>query len=186
MEALLPDEDCLYAIEPAGGTLVILPDIHLSPHLDIRPGWCPNYLLVTQGAVGGAETEDESTGMLTRVSMSILGNAFDVTQVDVTTVTLSRFEPVLFDGSGLVRPVHAALHDPATPFLGDPCGCHTLQGDGLLDLTVKFDRLEMIEELELDDVPHDTDVRLRVAGRIGTGLGFRASDCIRVIHYTDF
>lgn len=194
LEASLPDEDCLYGIEPAGGTMVIIRDLFRAPHLDIRPGHCPNYLLVT---TDGVETEDdgegdESSSMLTRVPMSILGNGFDVTQVDVTTVTLTRFESLmpgsrpLVDGSGIVRPVHSHLHDHGTPFPGDLCDCHTLTGDGLLDLTVKFERLEMIEELDLDEVPHDTNVRLRVAGRIAVGLGFRISDCIRVIHTTDF
>jgi hypothetical protein len=179
LEAQLPEEDCLYAIEPAGGTLVIIRELFRVPHLDIKPGSCPNPVNVSNG---GSETDDGDGAWLARVPISILGNGFDVTQTDVTTVTLSRFEP-LMSGSGLVRPVQATFADTGTPFLGSVCDCHTLQGDGFLDLDLKFDRTEMVEELDLDLEPDDATVRLRVAGRIAAGVGFRITDCIRIINH---
>jgi hypothetical protein len=69
--------------------------------------------------------------------VAILGTEdFDVTTIDVATITLEG-----------VGPIRSNLEDVATPFDGDLCDCHTLGADGFTDLTLKFDTQEIVAAL---------------------------------------
>ncbi len=61
-----------------------------------------------------------------------------------------------------------------------PCDCHTLTGDGVLDLSMKFDVQELVSALELDSVTKRTFVELCVIGRLNDGTPFEAWDCVRI------
>src|SRR5690349_12661040 len=75
-------------------------------HLDIKPGSCPNPINVRHFA---AEELMEINGVMTAVvPVSILGNKFDVSQVDVGTVSLGRHNNL--DG-GFVQPIQINFSD---------------------------------------------------------------------------
>ena len=138
------------------------------PTLDVRPGACPNRVV------------GHSRGMLT---IALAGTAdFAVTQVDVTTLVLSRADGV----GGTVQPnisppgPHIVFEDVATPFTGEPCGCHSLAHDGIVDLVMKFRIPVLVGEFELDQVEADASVELLLQGALLDGTSFRATDCIQV------
>ena len=73
------------------------------------------------------------------------------------------------------------LDDVATPFDGEPCDCHELGGDGLIDLVMHFSSPELVDTLELNDLPADTQVPLTVSGELVDGSPFTATDCLRLV-----
>lgn len=133
-------------------------------YVDIKPGSCPNPL------------NPKSRGVL---PVAILGtDAFDVETVDPTTIRLIR-EGV----AGEVAPLRWSYEDVATPFMGDLCDCHDLDGDGYLDLTLKFDTQETVDELELGSVLGQM-IQLTLTGNLTEdygGMPIRGADCIWVL-----
>jgi hypothetical protein len=73
------------------------------------------------------------------------------------------------------------VEDLATAFDGEPCDCHELEGDGIDDLSMKFDTEVVVSELQLDDLPGRTDVELVVSGELSDGTRFSATDCVRLV-----
>jgi hypothetical protein len=109
--------------------------------------------------------------------------SFDVSQVDLATVQLSRADGV----GGSVAPhegppgPHTVVEDVATPFDGDLCDCHEETGDGLADLSMKFLTELVTSELLLDDLPAGALVELTLTGTTLDGTEFHANDCIRLV-----
>jgi streptogramin lyase len=137
--------------------------------VDIKPGSCPNSF------------NRNSNGVL---PVALVGcDCFDVTQVDVSSVLLSRADNI----GGSVSPhegppgPHSVFEDVATPFGGQPCDCHELTGDGIVDLSMKFKTQEVVEALELDDLPAGALVELLVTGVQLDGTPFTGRDCIRLV-----
>lgn len=95
--------------------------------VDIKPTSCPNPL---------------NTGSRGVLPAALLGTSdFDVLTIDPTTVTLEGVSALRF-----------SYEDVATPYgegdcLLDCLDCHREAADGELDLTVKFDRQEIVEAL---------------------------------------
>jgi hypothetical protein len=96
--------------------------------LDIKPGSCPNPLNVNKKGV---------------LSAAIVGTVdFDVTHIDVSSVTLAG-----------VSPIHHSIRDVTTPYYF-PGGerietdCSEDGPDGFADLTLKFDAQEVVQALE--------------------------------------
>ena len=137
--------------------------------LDIKPGSCPNSF------------NRNSHGML---PAAILGNDdFDAAQIDISSISLSRSDGIggsIAPNEGPPGP-HSVLDDVATPFDGEPCDCHELGGDGLTDLVMHFSSPELVETLELNDLPADAQVLLTVSGELIDGSPFTATDCIRLV-----
>ena len=136
---------------------------------DIKPGACPNSF------------NRNSHGVLT---VALVGtDSFDPIEVDLSTVELSRADGV----GGSVAPnegppgPHSEFEDMATPFDGQLCGCHEVEGDGITDLSVKFRSDDLVAALELDDLPAGDLVELVVSGMLLDGTEFSASDCIRLV-----
>ena len=101
---------------------------------DIRPGSCPNPF------------RPGSRGVL---PVGLLGtDAFDVTSVELPTVELSRADCVDGTATPLEGPrgPHSVLDDVGTPFDGEFCACHELEGNGILDSSLKFDSEEVASE----------------------------------------
>jgi parallel beta-helix repeat protein len=143
--------------------------VGLVAHLDIKPGSCPNPL------------NRRSHGVL---PVAVVGTAdFDVTQIDVDTLVLRRADGVGGSVTPLMGPPRPGIHveDVATPFEGEPCECHELGGDGIDDLSMKFDTEAIVTELELNDLPGGATVELVVSGALSDGTPFTASDCIRLV-----
>jgi hypothetical protein len=136
--------------------------LRLDLELDIKPESCPNaYNLRGRGVF----------------PVSLLGTVdLDVTQIDPATVRISRQDCV----GGAVAPLRWSLEDNATPYTGDPCGCHTLGGDGYVDLALKFKHAEVTTVLELDSFAAGTEVPLVVSGTLMDGCEFIATDCILI------
>ena len=130
--------------------------------VDIKPGSCPNPInLNSKGAL----------------PVAFLGtDHIDAAIIDPATLELKR------EGEEFgVAPLRWAYEDVATPFRAGetPCECHDFNGDGYLDLTLKFDIQEVISCL--GDV-HDGDkVRLVLAGKLKEEYGgtpVRGQDCV--------
>jgi formylglycine-generating enzyme required for sulfatase activity len=137
--------------------------------IDIKPGSCPN------------SWNRESNGVL---PVAVLGTEdFDVTQIDLSSVTISRA-----DGAGSsVGPnegppgPHSVFEDVGTPFEGEVCDCHEAEGDGILDLSMKFKTQDVADLLLVDD-PNGALVPLVVSGTLLDGTEFTTrSDCVRLV-----
>ncbi len=134
------------------------------PYLDIKPGSCPNPINVNSGGV---------------LPVALVGSVgFDVRDVDPSTLVLRRSDGV----GGSAVPVRIRLEDVATPFDGEGCDCHTLTGDGITDLSLKFSKQQVVQMLALDGEPHFSYVELELAGQLQDGTDFAARDCVRVIN----
>jgi hypothetical protein len=122
--------------------------------IDIKPGSCPNPLNVN------------SKGVL---PVAILGTEdFDVSDIDVATVSLAGVVPIRFD-----------YEDIATPFEGELCDCHDDGPDGYLDLTLKFETQEIVAAL--GDVEDGEELPLTLLVTLIDGTELEGSDCIRII-----
>ena len=130
--------------------------------IDVKPGSCPNPLNL------------KSKGVL---PVAVLGTAeFDVTTIDPGTILLTR------EGCEGVAAIRWSYEDVATPFTGELCDCNDLNGDGYIDLTLKFDTQELVSNLELDKVAGET-IPLTVTGNLNAengGTPIEGKDCIRV------
>ena len=139
------------------------------PALDIKPGSCPNSF------------NRNSNGVL---PVGLLGtDEFDVADVDLSTVVISRADGVGGTASPNEGPPgpHSVFQDVGTPFDGELCDCHEMEGDGIDDLSMKFRSQELVEALELNDLPHGALVELCVSGTLLDGAEFQACDCIRLV-----
>ena len=137
--------------------------------LDIKPGSCPNsFNSLSKG----------------RLPVALVGTAeFDIMEVDLLSVTISRADGIggsVVPNEGPPGP-HSTYEDVATPFEGELCDCHELEGDGYLDLAMKFNSSELTEALMLENFEHDALVELVVSGTLLDGTEFAASDCIRIV-----
>lgn len=145
-----------------------IPD-ECEPSLDIKPGSCPNPL------------NRKSHGMM---PAAILGtDFFDASQIDVSSVTLSRLDGIgesVSPNEGPPGP-HSVLEDVGTPFSGELCDCHELQGDGVVDLSMHFSTQEVVEMLELNDLSPGSFVELTISGILLDKTPFTANDCIRLV-----
>ena len=131
--------------------------------IDIKPGSCPNPI------------NTNSKGVL---PVAVLGTEdFDVTDIDPTTIQLFREG---FDG---VSPLRGDYEDVATPFVGELCNCHDLDGDGYIDLTLKFNTQELVETLGLG-VEVGNTITLILNGNLKEEFGGRqilGIDCVIIL-----
>ena len=142
------------------------PDVptEVQVYVDIKPSSCPNPLNLKSGGV---------------MPVAVLGTEdFDVTAIDVSTIQLNREG---FEEAGVV-PIRWCYEDVATPYEGtEECGCHDLNGDGYMDLTLKFDKKELIDTLRLSDKVGDT-IPLTVTGVLNEdGTAIEGEDCVWVL-----
>ena len=132
--------------------------------VDIKPGSCPNPLNL------------KSKGVL---PVAVLGTEdFDVTKIDPLTILLSR--EGVEEG---VAPIRSDYEDVATPFEGELCDCHNLNGDGYLDLTLKFETQLLVETLGLGEVAGET-IPLTLTGNLREtedGTPIEGKDCVLIL-----
>jgi probable HAF family extracellular repeat protein len=116
--------------------------------VDILPGSCVNPFNVSAKGV---------------LPVAILGTgAFDVTQVDVATVTLQG-----------VSPLRSALED-----VGAVLDCSGSVGDGFIDLTLKFDRQAVVAAL--GSVEEGDLVTVPISGKLRDGTVLEGQDVIAI------
>jgi len=131
-------------------------------YVDIKPSSCPNPL------------NKNSKGL---IPVAILGTEdFDVTTIDPETIRLTL-------GEEGVAPLRWNLEDVATPFEGELCDCHDLNGDGYLDLTLKFKTQEVVETLELCEFS-DMTIPFTITGNLmeeAGGTAFIGQDCMWIL-----
>ncbi len=148
------DPDCagLGQYDPDCGSLFV----------DIKPGSCPNPINVKDKGV---------------LPVAILGTpGFDVARsIDPKTIRLTR-EGI----EEMVPPLRWAYEDVSTPYQAGDCGCPTSQGDGIADLTLKFDSEKLVKVLRLADVKGET-VQLIVTGNLYDGTPVRGRDCVKIL-----
>ena len=154
-----------YFYEIGGGKLIV----EIPVYTDIKPGSCPNPLNL------------KSKGVL---PVAVLGTEdFDVTTIDPVSIVLTREG---YEDFG-VSPLRWSLEDVATPFDGELCECHDLDGDGYLDLTLKFDTQALVETLNLAEAAGET-IPLILTGNLKEeegGTPIRGSDCIKILETGD-
>jgi hypothetical protein len=140
------------------------PPSEIPVYVDIKPGSCPNPL------------NKKSKGVL---PVAVLGTEdFDVTTIDPDTILLSR-EGV----KGGVASIRWSYEDVATPFTGELCDCHDLEGDDILDLTLKFDTQALVEKLDLCPLDGQT-ISLTITGNLkeeNGGTPIEGEDCVWVL-----
>ena len=102
---------------------------------------------------------------------------FDITQVDSSTVMLSRADGV---GEAISPQGNPRFKDVATPFEGKLCDCHTAGKDGILDLRAKFKTADMEAAFGFDAEPTGTVIELTLTGALLDGTPFQANDCITI------
>ena len=138
--------------------------------LDIRPGACPNKYTVSGHGV---------------LPIALVGSVgFDPAMIDLATIRLSRADGVgstVAPHEGPPGP-HSVFNDVASPFAGDACDCHALEGDGITDLSMKFKGERLLAGLALDEVPDDTVLELVATGSLLDGTTFAATDCVTIHH----
>lgn len=111
---------------------IVPPPIEIPVYVDIKPGSWPNPF------------NQKSKGVL---PVAICGTEdFDITTIDPETIRLTR--EGIEEG---VAPIRWSYEDIATPYTGEPGGGHALEGDGYLDLTLKFSTQEVYTTLELGE-----------------------------------
>ena len=136
--------------------------------IDIKPGSCPNSFKGKRGVL----------------PVAVIGTAdLDVTDIDLSSLALSRAD----GGGGFVAPLEgprgprSRFEDVATPFGGEVCDCHDLEGDGILDLSLKFDTEALALALDLGALPDGDLVELVVTGNLLDGTPIEGSDCVRLV-----
>jgi hypothetical protein len=141
----------------------------IAAFLDIKPGSCPNPL------------NRKSHGVL---PVALVGTEnFDVMQVDLDSLVMTRAD----GAGGSVNPLRGPpgpgirVEDVATPFEGEPCDCHELDGDGIDDLAMKFRTPEVVAGLELSDLPGGSSVELVLSGMLQDQTPFAARDCVVLV-----
>ncbi|MCH8821874.1 MAG: hypothetical protein IH984_00045 [Planctomycetes bacterium] len=139
------------------------------PDFDIKPGSCPNPF------------NTKSHGMM---PAAILGTKnFDTSLINIASLTIARADGV----GGSVAPnegppgPHSTFDDVGTPFNGELCDCHELDGDGITDLVMHFSTPQMVESLQLSDLPGGSQVELVISGMLTDTTPFTAIDCIELV-----
>jgi hypothetical protein len=127
----------------------------IASSIDIKPQSCPNPLNVNSGGL---------------LPVAVLGSQdFDVTEIDVSSIRLLD-----------VAPKRSNMEDVATPH--EPNGyqshddCNDYGPDGFADLTLKFDKKDIVEALgEVDD----GDVLVfELTGTLSDGTQFTGEDVV--------
>ncbi len=136
--------------------------------------------------------------------VAIMSPDFDVTLIDLASISMSRADGVGFavfpefedaplgNKGGGNYSINGGSDDDdllyadvATPFEGAECGCHDLNGDGILDLVLEFEDDDMAMAFALDKVDPGTTLMLRIDFQLLDGTAFEAFDCVIVMDEDD-
>jgi hypothetical protein len=73
------------------------------------------------------------------------------------------------------------IDDVASPFSGETCDCHELEGDGIDDLSMKFRTQDVVDALELNDLAPGDLVELVITASLNDGTIVTGTDCVRLV-----
>ncbi|MCK5040186.1 MAG: hypothetical protein KAR87_04420 [Candidatus Aenigmarchaeota archaeon] len=136
-------------------------------YVDIKPSSCPNPI------------NTKSKGVL---PVALLGTEdFDVETIDPATIQLK----LNIGDEEFVEPIRWNYEDVATPFEGETCGCHDANGDGFMDLSLKFSTLDVVA-LGIGDFAGQT-IPLVLTGTLKEEYGgtpIEGQDCVWVLDKT--
>jgi hypothetical protein len=124
--------------------------------VDILPGTCPN-LVSTKG-----------------------NRKLDVTICGTSTMNANSIDIASLEILG-VKPVQSGFRDVATPIsdLAQNCDCSTENGDGILDLTLKFDKQAILAAI--GPAKNGDVFTLPLTGMLMSGTPFTGTDCITIV-----
>jgi hypothetical protein len=138
--------------------------------VDIKPGSCQNPLNV------------RSRGVL---PVAILGSEeFDIESINPESIGI----PV--EEGDPIKPIRYSYEDVGTPSEGEPCICDDTdedelddnsEGDGFIDLTLKFRTQELVEGLGLRDIESKTIIPIALTMETEDGV-FAGEDCVKIIN----
>jgi hypothetical protein len=125
--------------------------------IDIIPKTCPNECPIKGGG---------------SIEVAIHGTAdFDVTNIDIASIRLEG-----------VAPTRSSLKDKSTPVISpsDVCDCTTEKRDGFIDLCLKFDKKEILNEL--GEVNIGDSFVLTLTGNLkNDGTPIEGQDCMNIV-----
>ncbi|MCL6261213.1 choice-of-anchor L domain-containing protein [Aquiflexum sp. TKW24L] len=137
-------------------SFVCAPPVVFVP-FDVHPGSCPNPINLRRNGV---------------IPTAILGTAdFDVTDIDLSTITLEGVSPIRSDFSDVATPYLPIVDKPL-----ESGACNTLLSDGFMDLTLKFSAQAVIKALGA--VSKDDVIKVKVKGQLKDGTDFEGEDII--------
>jgi len=143
--------------------------VALTVHFDIYPNRCPNELVLGPDATDGE----------TRVSASVLGNAIDVTTVDLGS--LQFVGGGSFDTGAVLTPVLVGYADVGQPQSGlEFCDCSLIDPDGKTDIYMEFDKQALIQTFGLQGMPSGTELPFQIQGEFQNNDPFQGQDCILI------
>lgn len=143
--------------------------------LDIKPCSCPNpfnmmwFENMDNGNDNGSIRSKSKKGGVLPVALVGSGD-LDVNSVDLSTLYLESAEPLRTDFEDVSRPVES----------DEECACTVEGPDGILDLTMKFSRMELAELLY--PAEHGDVVKLTLTGALLDGTPFEAVDCVTILN----
>ncbi len=159
-------------------------DMLTSVFVDIKPGSCPNPINSrSQGSNSQVEEAGENEIVFEKqkpdqpqpskavLPVAILGTEdFDVSNIAVSSLRLEG-----------VPALRWGLEDVSSPVAvgADVCECTEIGMDGLLDLTLKFDRSAIIEAL--GEVYDGDIIPLTISGTLTDGRPLTGTDCVVII-----
>lgn len=146
--------------------------------LDIKPNSCPNPLnlkaardVATDFAKTDLPDEDVSREPGGVVPVAILGtDDLDVENIKISSLRLEGVEPLRFDYEDVATPVRDGP--------GDGCECTTERGDGLMDLTLRFGKRDIIATIDEDSVSDGDYLMLQLTGEMNDGTPLAGGDCV--------
>jgi len=138
---------------------------------DIKPQSCPNPLNVKLKGGSSVSSSGFRAGLTGNavLPVAVLGTVeFDVTTIDPASLRLKGIPPLRW-----------SYEDVATPAIEDEvCECTTGGADGFTDLTVKFNKDDVIAAI--GPVSDGDEVVLTVTGLLLDGTDIVGADCVLI------
>ncbi len=141
--------------------------VTISAHLDIKPGSCVNPLSLTPFDTPSRSKKERKGGVLT---VAILGTEdFDVSEIDMSSLRLENASALRYAFTDLAAPAPTE----------SACDCSSEGRDGFMDVTVKFQKSDVVATL--GPAKSGDIVTLTLTGQLNDGTQFEASDCVRIV-----
>ncbi|MHC4238393.1 MAG: T9SS type A sorting domain-containing protein [Planctomycetota bacterium] len=135
--------------------------------VDVKPGSCPNPLNVSVFEKSHKHPHSPNRGVL---PIAVLGSSeFDVHNVDVSSLCLSGAAPLRYDFEDVGTPTSTM----------NECDCASEGPDGFVDLTLKFQKSEIVAALGAVSV--GDFLPLTLTGKLVDGEPFEGTDCVTIV-----